>query len=176
MISGMEAIAASQRPELKRSQALSWLGASLRVTAGFLLAFSALFAAVGTLYLIRHAGLGFGPTVHAALPLEQLAGQDSQPFFHLVIAWVPAGFVAGLALVLLTRLGVMARTASLAVLAAVTLLLAGALSDSIAVNDPLSPHLAPQLGHGGTWVAVVLFALGSGAAGLLPASPSDRGH
>ena len=61
-----------------------------------------------------------------------------------------------------------ARTASLTVLAALIMLLAGAISDSVAVNDPLSPHLAPQLNRGGTWIAVALFALGSLCAGLLP--------
>ena len=114
----------------------------------FLLAFAALFAGVGILYLIRHGGLGFGAKIHNALPLEQLAGQDSQPLSHMAIAWVPAGFVAGLAFFSLTRFGVLARTAVLTALAAVSLLLAGAVSDSIAVNDPLSPHLAPQLTRG----------------------------
>jgi hypothetical protein len=79
----------------------------------FLLAFAALFAGVGILYLIRHGGLGFGAKIHNALPLEQLAGQDSQPFSHMAIAWIPAGFVAGLAFFSLTRFGVLARTAVL---------------------------------------------------------------
>jgi hypothetical protein len=87
---------------------------------------------------------------------------------HMVIAWVPAGFAAGLALLSLTRLGPLSRTISLTALAAICLLLAGGLSDSIAVNDPLSPHLVPQLTRGGTWIAVALFALGSLCAGLLP--------
>src|SRR5262249_21623465 len=51
--------------------------------------------------------------------------------------------------------------------AAVLLLLTGALSDAIAVNDPLSPHIAPQLSRGGTWVAVALFAAGSALVGVV---------
>lgn len=164
----MEAIAATPRAHRTERTLPSWLVTSAGVVAAFLLAFAALFAGVGILYLIRHGGLGFGAKIHNALPLEQLAGQDSQPFSHMVIAWIPAGFVAGLAFFSMTRFGVLARTAVLTALAAVSLLLAGAVSDSIAVNDRLSPHLSPQLGHGGTWTAVILFAIGSVAAGLLP--------
>lgn len=165
----MEAITAS-RPE----QRLSVLGASLRAlkaAGGWLISVAALFAGAGELYLIRHAAMGIGPEVHGALPLEQLAGQDAQPLLHLAIAWVPAGFVAGLALASLTRLGTVARTVSLAALAAIVLLLTGALSDAIAVNDPLSPHLTPQLSRAGTWVAVALFAAGSACVDLLQRRP-----
>ena len=70
----------------------------------------------------------------------------------------------------------MARTVSLTALAGVSLLLAGAISDSVAVNDPLSPHLAPQLTRGGTWIAVALFALGSLCAGLLPPRRRDAAN
>jgi hypothetical protein len=139
----------------------------IRSIGGWLIALAALLAGIGELYLIRDAALSIGPQIRGALPLEQLAGQSGQPLIHLVIAWVPAGFVAGLALASLTRLGSVARTISLAALAAAVLLLAGALSDSIAVNDPLSPHLVPQLSRVGTWVAVALFAAGSACAGLL---------
>jgi hypothetical protein len=170
----MEAIAAGQRQQAHRLN-LGWLLASLRGVAAFLLALAALFAGVGILYLMREAGaFGIGPDVRGALPLEQLAGGDAQPLFHMAIAWVPAGFVAGLAFLFLTGLGPLARTISLAALAAACLLLAGGLSDSIAVNDPLSPHLAPQLTRGGTWIAVALFALGSLCAGLLPHRGATR--
>jgi hypothetical protein len=173
----MEAIAAGQRSQDTHRPQLAWLLSSIRGVAAFVLALAALFAGIGILYLIHQTGaLGLGPRVHDALPLEQLAGKDSQPLFHLLIAWVPAGFVAGVALIALTRFGAVARTASLTVLAALIMLLAGAISDSVAVNDPLSPHLAPQLSRGGTWIAVALFALGSLCAGLLPPrrGPSRR--
>jgi hypothetical protein len=170
----VEAITAS-RPE----RHFSVLGAALRglkAAGGWLIAVAALFAGAGELYLIRAAGLGIGPEVHGALPLDQLAGQDAQPFLHLAVAWVPAGFVAGLALASLTRLGTVARTVSLAALAAFVLLLTGALSDSIAVNDPLSPHIAPQLSRGGTWVAVAMFAAGAALAEfVMPAGEGCAG-
>lgn len=156
----MEAIAAQRSHQIRLV-----VGPFVRAIAAYLISFAALFAGVGILYLIRGPVLAAGPNVPGALPLEQLAGQDAQPLLHLALAWVPAGFVAGLALVSLTRLGAIARTASLAALAALALLLAGAVADSIAVNDPLSPHLAPQLTRGGTWIAVALFAIGSLCAG-----------
>jgi len=167
----VEAITAS-----RSERHFSVLGASLRAlkaAGGWVIAVAALFAGAGELYLIRDAALRIGPKVQGALPLEQLAGQDAQPLLHLAIAWVPAGFVAGLALASLTRLGTVARTVSLAALAALVLLLTGALSDSIAVNDPLSPHIAPQLSRGGTWAAVALFAAGSLCADML--RPRSRG-
>jgi hypothetical protein len=176
IISAMEAVAAAQRAHRTERTLPRWLVTSAGVVGAFLLAFAALFAGVGILYLIRDGGLGFGAKIHNALPLEQLAGQDSQPFSHMAIAWIPAGFVAGLAFFSLTRFGVLARTAVLTALAAVSLLLAGAVSDSIAVNDPLSPHLASQLTRGATWIAVALFALGSLCAGLLPPRRRDAAN
>jgi hypothetical protein len=164
----MEAIAAGQRAHRTETGHWMWLIVSLGAVVALVVSLAALFAGVGILYLIRGAALGFGPGVRGALPLEQLAGQDAQPLSHMVIAWVPAGFAAGIALASLTKLGAAARTVSLTALAAVSLLLAGALADSIAVNDPLSPHIAPQLTRGGTWIAVALFAAGSLCAGLLP--------
>ena len=50
-------------------------------------------------------------------------------------------------------------------MAATILLITGAAADSIAITDPLRPHLLPQLARAGTWMAVVLFALGSSLAG-----------
>src|SRR5262249_32747365 len=100
----------------------------LKAIAAWLIATAALFAGMGVLYLIRsESAFALGPQVSGALPLEQLAGQSGQPFGHLVIAWVPAGFAAGLALASLTRLRAAARALSLAALAAAGLLLTGAL-------------------------------------------------
>src|SRR4051794_34147402 len=100
----------------------------LKAAGGWLIGLAAVFAGIGELYLIRDAALGLGPRVAGALPLEQRPGQPGEPLLLLVIAWVPAGFVAGLALTSPTRLGWVARTISLAALAALVLLLAGAMS------------------------------------------------
>ncbi|SRR5581483_545348 len=139
-----------------------------RIAAAWLLAGAALLAGMGILYLIRgEALLRIGPELRGALPLEQLAGGDTQPLARLVVAWVPAGFAAGLVLATLTRLSAMTRVASLAAAAAVVLIATGALSDAIAVNDPVGPHVASQFSRPGTLAAVALFALGGACAGLL---------
>jgi hypothetical protein len=151
----MEAIAAQRSLEAASSRRT--LATALRVTVAGLIALGALIAGVGALYLMRGISLlAIGPDVRGALPLQQLAGGEAQPLFRMVLAWVPAGFVAGLAFAALTGLSPFARTASLA-----ALLLAGAAADAIAITDPLGPHLLPQLARVGTWTAVALFAVGS---------------
>jgi hypothetical protein len=157
----MEAISAQ-----RSARDLSFLGRALvpalRAGAAGLIALASLAAGIGALYLLRRVGLlAIGPPIRGALPLQQLAGGEAQPLLRMAIAWVPAGFVAGLALASLTGLRQWARTASLAAMAALVLLLAGAAADAIAITDPLGPHLLPQLARVGTWTAVVLFALGS---------------
>ena len=135
---------------------------ALRAVAAGLIALASLAAAIGVLYLLRGTGsLAIGPNIRGALPLQQLAGGEAQPLLRMAIAWVPAGLVAGLALASLTGLRRWARATSLAALAALGLLLAGAAADAIAISDPLGPHLIPQFARVGTWTAVVLFALGS---------------
>lgn len=134
----------------------------LRAATAGLVVLAAILAAVGVLYLIRSAGtLAAGPRVPGALPLQQLAGGESQPLLRMTIAWVPAGFVAGFAATQLTSLRPLARIALLGVTVAILLLLAGAVADAIAISDPLGPHLLPQVGRVGTWTAVALFELGS---------------
>jgi hypothetical protein len=150
----------------RRSPALARVA---RVAGAWLIATASVAAGIGVLYLIRDTGtLAIGPAIRGALPLEQLAGRDSQPLAVMIVAWLPAGLVAGLALRAATRVGPAARAACLALLAGVLLLFAGAASDAAAVNDPLRPHLAPQLGRPGILVAVALFAAGSLLAELLP--------
>ena len=146
----------------------------LRAILGAVLSLVALAAGVGVLYLIRTLSpLGIGPEIRGALPLQQLAGGEAQPLLRMIIAWVPAGLVAGLALGSLTNVGPRVRTATLAALAAALLLIAGAAADSIAVTDPLRPHLLPQLARPGTWMAIVLFTLGSLLAGRLERGDDD---
>jgi hypothetical protein len=134
----------------------------LRATIAGLIALGTLFAGVGVLYLVRREGLlAIGPDIRGALPLQQLAGGEAQPLLRMLLAWVPAGLVAGIGLALLTRLGQLARAAVLSALAATILLLAGAAADAIAISDPLGPHLLPQLTRAGWWMSVALFAIGS---------------
>jgi hypothetical protein len=138
-----------------------------RSVAGWLIATASVVAGVGLTYLLRQKGmLGFGPQVPGALPLQQLAGGESQPLARMAIAWLCAGGVAGLGLANLARSGILIRTIALAIVVAALLLLSGAVSDAVAISDPIGPHLAPQLSRTGTWVAVALFLAGSLVASM----------
>ena len=142
--------------------------APARSAAGWMIATVSVVAGVGLTYLLRDAAvLDFGPRVKGALPLQQLAGGESQPLARLAIAWLCAGAVAGLALATLTRSRTLPRTVGLALLAATLLLLAGAASDAVAVSEPLGPHLIPQLSRAGIWVADTLLVSGSLAVALI---------
>jgi hypothetical protein len=157
----MEALGAQRSARAFASPAGTAAAVARGVAAG-LIALAGLVAGVGTVYLLRTVGpLAVGPNVPGALPLQQLAGGESQPVLRVAIAWIPAGVVAGLALARLTSLNARTRALVLAIPAATLLLLAGAAADAIAITDPLQPHLLPQLTRPGTWVAVALFALGS---------------
>lgn len=116
-------------------------------------------AGVGWLYLLFQAAvLPVGPRLAGALPLQQLASSDAQPLLRLVAAWLPAGVAAG---VLVPGLGRVGRTILVGVVSAAVLIAAGAVSDAVALNERVVPHLGPQLGRAGTWVAVGLMVIGS---------------
>jgi hypothetical protein len=141
--------------------------APARSAAGWMIATASVVAGVGLTYLLRGAAvLDFGPRVGGALPLQQLAGGETQPLARMAVAWLCAGGVAGLALAALTRWRIVTRTVGLALLAAGLLLSAGAVSDAVAVSDSLGPHLAPQFSRAGTWVADALLVAGALAAAL----------
>jgi len=77
------------------------------------------------------------------------------------VTWLPCGWLAGGAL---AATGVAARGAQalrIALVAAVVLVLAGAISDAATVSDPVAMHLDGQLARPGTWVAVALMGLGA---------------
>ena len=137
-------------------------GTVARTLAAALAIVLALVAATGWLYRLRTTGaLAIGPRFAGALPLQQLAGSDAQPLARLALAWIPAGAVAGAALSRLTRLGRAACAAAIAAGSWAVLILAGAVSDAVAVSDRLAPHVAPQLARPGTLAAVALLALGA---------------
>jgi len=119
-------------------------------------------AATGWLYTIRNLGLlAAGPHVAGALPLQQLASTDDQPLLRLVVVWVPAGAVAAVLLSRWAQLSWPAVTAIIAAVAFALLVLAGAVSDAIAVSEPLRGHLGPQLTRAGTLVALGLMLAGA---------------
>jgi hypothetical protein len=126
----------------------------------------AVLGATGWLYLLRDVGaLDAGPRVRGALPLQQLAGGDAQPLLRVVLAWLPAGVIAGLALARLTRLGLAARAATVALVSGLLLVGAGAGEDAAAISDPVPSHLVAQLQRPANWVAVALLVTGSLLAG-----------
>lgn len=119
-------------------------------------------AGVGWLYLLRHlGGLDAGPRLFDALPLQRLAGEGSQPVLRLVVAWLPAGLVAGVVLVALTGLRRPARAVAAGVVTWVALFLAGGISDAVTESDPLASHLGAQPHRAALWIAAGLVALGA---------------
>lgn len=120
----------------------------------------AALAGFGWLYVLhRGNALGAGPVVPEALPLQRLAGGAGQPLSRLVLAWLPAGVVAGLAL----RAAGFGRARAPFVFAAclVLLMAMGAAADAVTASEPLARHLAPQLHRPATWSAAALIAIGA---------------
>lgn len=144
-----------------------------RAALGWLLAVVAIVAGVGWLYLIRRVHLlGHGPAVSGALPLEELARKGSQPLLRMVVAWLPAGFAAGLALLLTTRLRAAWVAASCGLLALLILGSTTAASEAVSTSERFGAHVAPALHQSGVWTAVALVVIGATlaatAAGLRP--------
>lgn len=125
----------------------------------------AVASGLGALDLLRNAGaLGVGPAIRGALPLQQLAGDEAQPLLRLVVAWLPAGAVAGLALRRVTRLRVATGIGVVLVVSVIVLVGSAAVSDAVARSGPVAPHLLPRLGAAATWIATASLALGALAA------------
>ncbi|MGZ4203229.1 MAG: hypothetical protein ACXVRH_14375 [Thermoleophilaceae bacterium] len=115
----------------------------------------------GWVYLLRELHvLALGPRLDGALPLQQLAGGDAEPLIRMVVAWLPAGVAAGLALDALTPLTRLGRAALAALLSAAMLIVASAVSDSIAQNDAVHTHLSAAASQGAVWLAAGLIGLG----------------
>ena len=127
----------------------------------------ALCGGIGWLYLLRHTTtLDAGPKLRGALPLEELAGEGAQPLLRMAVAWLPAGFVAGLALSLtVKRRWLIVLTTSL--LAFVLIFSTTAGSEAASHNLRFVAHLVPTLQHPGVWVAVGLIAIGALLAALV---------
>ena len=129
---------------------------------GWVLCVLAVCAGLGWLYLLRDTSvLAAGPAMTGALPLQELAGNAAQPLLRVIAAWVPAGFAAGLALGLCTRMRPAAIAAGSGIAAFVILYPSTAASESVEHNERLSRHLGPALHHTGLWAAVALMVIGS---------------
>jgi len=128
-----------------------------------------LLAGTGWLYLLRGLHwLRLGPRIPDALPLLQLAAADGQPLLRIVVAWVLAGALTGVALSEVTPY----RRAGLAfVLALVVLLLASQASYALARNLPFSSTVFSRAPGMGPVLEACAFALGC----FLPRA-ADRGQ
>jgi hypothetical protein len=153
-------------PALGAARARSAAGALARGIAAVAIVLVATVAGTGWLYLLRHTGaLDAGPRLVEALPLQRLARDDAQPLLRMIVAWLPAGVVAGAMLGAATRLTRAARATVVGVLGWIVLFLAGAASDSVTASEKLLPHIAPQFGRGAIWLAAALMAAGALAVG-----------
>jgi hypothetical protein len=71
-----------------------------RGLAGLLIVAAGVLAGFGWLYVLRgFHWLGVGPRISDSLPLLQLASFDAQPLLRVLVAWMLAGVLVGVALV-----------------------------------------------------------------------------
>lgn len=147
-------------PPWTRSPAVAGRAAARAAAAaagGFAAVVAGLLAGAGWLYVLRGLGwLGLGPRVGDALPLLQLAGTDGQPLLRVLTAWLLAGLVTGVALIMLSP----PPRALVTLLLGLALLLLGAQAAyALARNLPLGAVLfAHDPGLGPVLEAVLLAA------------------
>jgi hypothetical protein len=134
----------------------------LRPVAAFVVALVGTAVGIGWLYLLRDTGaLDAGPGVPMALPLQRLAGGATQPLARLLVAWLPAGLIAGLILV---AAGLSRRAVRGALMFATTLVLLmalGAAADAVTASEGVRAHVAAQPHRVASWLAAALVALGA---------------
>jgi hypothetical protein len=136
--------------------------------AAVLIVLAGLLAGTGWLYLLR--GLhwfALGPRLGDSLPLLQLAGFDGQPLVRVVIAWLLAGGLAGVALICVRPLR---RALFAAGLCLLLLLLGSQASYALARNLKLSDVLFDHDPGLGPVVESLIFAVGC----WLPRSVAGR--
>lgn len=152
------------------------LSRTLRALLAAVIVVVSVAAGVGWLYLLRGTGaLDAGPRLHEALPLERLAGHDTQPMLRLVAAWLPAGVCCGIALGAATRLGAVGRALVAGAGGFIVIVLSAASSDAVTESQKVAPHLSIQPHRLATWVAATCLALGAFIAAFpRPRRPSRR--
>ena len=146
------------------TRALAWRGpAGLLTGAGralgaLVVVIAGLLAGTGWLYALRglHV-LALGPRVADALPLLQLASADGQPAVRVIVAWLLAGALTGVAMVGTPP----ARRAGFAGLAGlVVLLIASQAADALARNLPFSHVLFTRTPGFGPVLEALSFGVG----------------
>jgi hypothetical protein len=147
----------------------------LEASGAWLLAVLAMCGGIGWLYLLRDSSaLAAGPHLRGALPLEELADRGAQPLLRMLVAWLPAGFAAGLALTLGTRMHAASVAIASGVLAFAILFATTAASEAVIHNERLSAHLGPALARSGLWGAVAFVIIGSLLAAAAAAARRAR--
>jgi hypothetical protein len=117
-----------------------------------------LLAGTGWLYVLRGLHwLGVGPRISDALPLLQLAASDGQPLLRVIVAWVLAGVLTGVAL---AEMAPHRRTALTLVLALALLLVASQGSYALARNTAFSATVFSRAPGLGPVLEACAFALG----------------
>ncbi len=128
--------------------------------AGLLVVVASLLAGYGWLYGLRDFGwLGTGPRVVDSLPLLQLAGFDRQPLLRVVVAWLLAGLIAGVALI---RVRPVRRASIAGGLGLVLLLIGSQAAYALARNLRFSHVLLSRRPDLGPLLEAVVFAVGCG--------------
>jgi hypothetical protein len=139
-----------------------------RTAAATLVLLITVAAGAGWLELLRRSGaVAAGPPITGALPLDRLAGHDTQPLARVLLAWLPAGLACGAAL---RAVGGWSRPLRLLVTGLgglVIVFVAGAVSDAVTASDPLGTHVGAQWHHQATWLVPVLLAAGA----VMPGRP-----
>jgi hypothetical protein len=135
---------------------LKRVGATL---VGVVIVFAGVLAGTGWLYVFRGLHwLEVGPRIADSLPLLQLASFDGQPLLRVVVAWLLAGLLTGVALVSLAPW----RRALLTGIGGLVLLLLGSQAAySLARNIPFTHVLFSRMPGLGPVVEAAAFALGS---------------
>jgi hypothetical protein len=93
----------------------------------------------------------------------------------MAVAWLPAGFAAGFALALTTRMRGAAIAASTGLLALVILFATTAASEAVSRNETFGEHVRSALERSGLWAAVGFVVIGSIlAAAVARRDPAGR--
>lgn len=128
------------------------------IAATVMIVLTGLVVGTGWLYALRGLRwLGLGPRVGDALPLLQLAAFDGQPLLRVLVAWLLAGALTGVAL---SASSPRPRVVPALALALIVLVFAAQASYALARNVSLS---ATVLSHGpgpGPVLEALAFAVG----------------
>jgi hypothetical protein len=137
-------------------------GAAVRrgggLAAGVLIVVAGLLAGTGWLYVLRGLHwLDVGPRIADSLPLLQLAASDGQPLLRVIVAWLVAGALTGVAL---AEVAPHRRAALALVVGLVVLLIAAQASYALARNVGFASTVFSRGPGLGPVLEGVVFALG----------------